>query len=382
MTSNHPSGRPPLSTRRMFISRSGYTLGGIALLGSTGILTACGDDDEPAAGTSDSASSPSTTAGAPGTTMAPGTTVPADLTEVRAQFSWIPAAEWASWYMADSGGFFTANGIKGGLLHGGPNTPAVTQVIAGGGAEIGLAADELEVIRANAEGGDYVILAASYQRSPFGYTWLADTQIETAADLVGKRIGGVQGDQIRIDAIFKINGLPVEYEFIPMSYDPQPLVDGDMDVITSYVTNQPISLRMAGTETVAKTFSEFGLTTYGDVIFAPRAWVEANRDVAVRYFKGLLAGAQANIDDPDAVIPLLIDDYGKDAELDAEFEAAANLEYIKLMTSPYTDANGLLAMDPAFLESSVWPAYEAAGETALPDIATLVDTTILADAKK
>jgi ABC-type nitrate/sulfonate/bicarbonate transport system substrate-binding protein len=372
MTTHHPGGLPLLPSRRLFIRRSSLTLGGFALLGSSGLLAACGSDDK----TSDAGTTPTT--GAPATTGAP---VPADLTEVRAQFSWIPAAEWASWYMGDSQGFFAANGIKAGLLHGGPNTPAVTQVIAGGGAEIGLAADELEVIRANAEGGDYVILAASYQRSPFGYTWLKDTPISGPADLVGKRIGGVQGDQIRIEAVFKINGLPVDYEFVPMSFDPQPLVDGEMDVITSYVTNQPISLGMAGVETVAKTFSEFGLTTYGDVIFAPREWVTGNRDVAVSYFKGLLAGAAANIAAPDAVIPLLVDDYGKDAELDATFEAAANLEYIKLMTSDFTDANGLLSMDPAYLASSVWPAYEAAGETSLPDIATLVDTTILADAQ-
>ena len=65
-------------------------------------------------------------------------------------------------------------------------------------------------------------------------------------DLVGKRIGGVQGDQIRIDAVFKINDLESDYEFVPMSFDPQPLVDGEMDLITCYVTNQPIQLQLQG----------------------------------------------------------------------------------------------------------------------------------------
>lgn len=371
------------TTRRMFINRSGLTLGSIVVLGSSGVLAACGDDDKESAATTGTAASATnaptaTDAAAPAATTAPAA---GDLTEVRTQFSWIAAAEWASWYMADSQGFFAANGIKGGLLHGGPNTPAVTQVVAGGGSEIGLAADELEVIRANAEGADYVILAASYQQSPFGYCWLADTPISEAKDLVGKRIGGVQGDQIRIDAVFKINNLPVDYEFVPMSYDAQPLVDGEMDVMTAYVTNQPISLKLAGVETKSKTFSEFGLTTYGDVMFAPRAWLDANRDVAVRYFKGLVAGAEANIANPDTVIPLLVDKYGADAELDAAFEAEANKAYIALMTSDFTEANGLLSMDPAYLASSVWPAYEAAGETSLPDISKLVDTSILADAQ-
>jgi ABC-type nitrate/sulfonate/bicarbonate transport system substrate-binding protein len=284
--------------------------------------------------------------------------------------------------MADSQGYFTANQIKSTLLHGGPNTPAVSQLIAGGGAEIGLAADELEIIKANADGADYVILAASYQRSPFGYCWLAATPISKPADLVGKRIGGVQGDQIRIDAVFKINGLPVDYEFVPMSFDPQPLVDGEMDVITAYVTNQPISLKLKGIETKSATFSDFGLTTYGDVIFAPRAWLTKNRDVAVRYFKALIAGAEANVADPNKVIPLLISNYGKDAELDEKFEATANPAYIALMKSDFTEKNGLLAIDTDYVKKSVYPALEAAGEKNLPDVAKLFDTSIAADARK
>ena len=116
------------TTRRQFINRSSRAAGGIALLGaSSRFLLACGSDED------DSAATAATAGAAPPAT-------------VRSAFSWIPDVEWASWYMAESQGFFTANAIESTLLHGGPNTPAVSQVIAGGGAEIGLAADELELI--------------------------------------------------------------------------------------------------------------------------------------------------------------------------------------------------------------------------------------------
>jgi ABC-type nitrate/sulfonate/bicarbonate transport system substrate-binding protein len=363
-------------TRRNFLGRSGRTLGGAVLLGSGAqlLLAACGDDDDDAAPATTAAgsSAPATTAGGGGS---------GETTQVRVQFSWIPAAEWAPWYLADSDGYFAANGIAAGLLHGGPNTPAVTQLLAGGDAELGLSADELEVIKANGEGGDYVIIGASYQRSPFGYTWLAETDIAGPEDLVGKRIGGIQGDQIRIEAVFALNDLPVEYEFIPMSYDPQPLVDGEMDVITAYVTNQPIQLKLQGIETNSATFSDFGLTTYGDPIFTPRSWLEENHDTAVAYMKALIAGAEANIADPDKMVPLLIDKYGVDAELDADFEAEANRAYNALMESDYTATHGLYAMDPDYLADSVWPAYEAAGETDLPDIESLVDFSVVTEAR-
>ena len=111
----------------------------------------------------------------------------------------------------------------------------------------GVASDELQLINANKEGADFVILGAMYQRSPYGYAWLAE---HPDRDGRGPRRQadrpGDQGDQIRVDAMFKVNGLEPDYEIVPMSFDPQPLVDGDVDVITRYVTNQPIQLAAAG----------------------------------------------------------------------------------------------------------------------------------------
>jgi len=376
-------------TRRRFLTRSTRLLGGATLLSSIPILAACGDDDDDdtassgtAAGTATTAATATTSASsaAPGTTAAAGTTPAEPLGTVGTQFSWVPDIEWAAWYLAEANGYFAARGVESVLGHGGPNTPAVVQVLASGEGNIGLSGDELEILKANQTGADYVAIAAMYQRSPFGYCWLTETEISTAEDLVGKRIGGVQGDQIRIDAVFEVNGLPVDYEFVPMSFDPQPLVDGEMDVITAYVTNQPVQLGLQGIDASAAPFSDFGLKSYGDVIFASRAYLDANRELVVAYLAGLLDGVDANRADPMEVIPILVEQYGADAEIDEEYAVAGNPAYIALMDSDFTEANGLLSIDPVYLENEVWPGLEAAGETDLPDVASFVDTTFLADA--
>jgi ABC-type nitrate/sulfonate/bicarbonate transport system substrate-binding protein len=365
-----------MHNRRAFLARSAHLLGGATLLSAVPLLTACGDDDDGQnAGTSSGTAAAGTTPATSG-----GSSPAASLGTVRTQFSWVPDIEWAAWYLAESNGYFGARGVTSVLGHGGPNTPAVVQLLAAGDGDIGLSGDELEILKANATGADYVAIAAMYQRSPFGYCWLAETDIKGAEDLVGKRIGGVQGDQIRIEAIFELNGLPVEYEFVPMSFDPQPLVDGEMDVITAYVTNQPVQLGLQGIETGSAPFSDFGLKSYGDVLFGSRAWIDANRDLVVGYLAALLEGVAANRADPTAVIPILIDTYGADNEIDEEYATAGNPAYIALMDSEFTDANGLLSMDPEFLENEVWPGLEAAGETNLPDVASFLDTTLLADA--
>ena len=115
----HPVSQP---TRRTFLRQSSLALGGAALLAQPRVRRVL------------------------------TSSAPAESTHVRTAFSWIPAAEWGSWYLAEANGDFSANGIDSELLHGGPNTPAVSQIMAGGGAEIGLAADELELINSNAEG--------------------------------------------------------------------------------------------------------------------------------------------------------------------------------------------------------------------------------------
>jgi ABC-type nitrate/sulfonate/bicarbonate transport system substrate-binding protein len=353
-----------MPTRREFLGRS--LVGGAALLGATPLL---GIGNATAA------------RGAAGIRSSRrASTVPAALGTVVTQFSWVPDIEWAAWYLAEANGYFAGQGVTSELGHGGPNTPAVVQLMASGEGDIGISGDELEILNANATGADYVAIAAMYQRSPFGYAWLAETDITSAEDLVGLRIGGVQGDQIRIDAIFELNGLPVDYEFVPMSFDPQPLVDGDVDVITAYVTNQPVQLELRGIATGSAPFSDFGLKSYGDVLFASRAYLDENRDLVVAYLRGLLEGVDANRADPDAVIPILTERYGADNEIDEEYARAGNPAYIALMDSEFTDANGLLSMDPAFLEDEVWPGLEAAGTTDLPDVAEFLDPSLLAEA--
>lgn len=299
---------------------------------------------------------------------------------VRWQFNWVPDVEWGSWYVADSTGLFAKQHVPVRLIHGGPNTPSVTQLVAAGQADIGVSSDELEILHANAKGGDFVVIGAMYQRSPFGYTWLTKSGISSPADLVGKRIGGAQGDQIRIEAVFKVNKLPVHYTFVPMSYDPHPLVKGEMDAITSYTTNQPIQLRQEGVDVTAVTFSDFGLKSYGDVLFASRKYLDAHHDDVVAALAGLLAGTEANVADPSVAVGLTVDKYGKDNKLSRKFEVAANTGFIELLSSDYTKANGLLSVDPDYMGGKIFAGYRAAGEKNLPPIAKFVDHSYMAAA--
>src|SRR5690606_1253518 len=105
------------------------------------------------------------------------------------------------------------------------------------------------------------------QSSPLGFMWLPDSGISGIEDLVGRRIGAPQGNERFIDAVMQVNGIEPDYTFVPMGFDPQPLVDGEMDAMTVFVTNQPITLALQGIENESVTLAEWGLPQYADVMF-------------------------------------------------------------------------------------------------------------------
>lgn len=341
--------------RRAFLARSAGAMGGLTFVSAVPILSACGDDSAPSG-------------------TASGT--------VGSVFNWVPDIEWSAWYLAEEDGFFGTRGVTSELIHGGPNTPQVVQVLAAGDGHVGLASGELEIITANNEGSDFVQLAAMYQFNPLGLTWLAETPI-TAGDvstLSGLTIGGSQGEQPKIDSAFIIAGLEPEYEFFPMSFDPTPLSAGEVDVITSYAVNQPIRFEQQGIATETTTWSDWGLPSYGDNLFVSKAWLDENRDLMVAYLAALLEGVNANRADPNRVIPIITERYSDDFDIDEVYFEAANPAYIALMDSSFTDANGLLSIDKDQLENEVWPALEAGGNTDLPDVNDYADTSVLEDA--
>jgi ABC-type nitrate/sulfonate/bicarbonate transport system substrate-binding protein len=343
-------GRPVLGRRGV-----GRAIGAVVMAVAVALSAACSSEDDSGGG--------------------------AGTTTIRFGFNWVHDIEWASWYLAEKNGYFQQHDVDVELVAGGENTPAVSQLIAADKVDMGVASDELQIINANKEGGDFVVIGAMYQRSPYGLTWLTKSGITKPADLVGKRIGGHQGEQPRLDAVFKANGLPAKYTFVPVSYDPEPLVKGDVDVITSYSTNQTISLGLQGVETKAITFSDFGLPSYGDLIFASRAYLDAHRDAVSGFLAALRQGIEANVADPAAGAKVLVETHGADAKIDEKYAAAANPAYIALLDSDWTKANGRLSIDPAFLTDKVFAGYRQAGEKDLPDVSKFVDLSFLEAAK-
>jgi ABC-type nitrate/sulfonate/bicarbonate transport system substrate-binding protein len=352
LTTNTRLTSPVPWNRRTFLRTAG--LAGLGL-GTLPALAACGDD-EPEAD---------------------------ELASIRVALGWISNVEFAGFWIADDRGYYAEENLEVEFLGGGPNAPDPTQQLASGSVEIGVPVALQMFLQAVHEGNDFVTYGAMFQSSPAGFLSLADKPILAAEDLVGATILGQQGVQPFVEAALRVNGLPVEYDFIPVGFEPSPLVEGQGDVYTCFVTNQPISLEteygmVEGEDYFTVTYEDLGMPSYAGMVCSQRSYLEENRGVVERFMRATVRGWQDNNSgDPAAAAQLATEKYGADLGLDVDQQTRENELQIPLTESDLTRERGLFRIDTELMSTTMYEALRAAEIADLPDVGSIVDELVL-----
>lgn len=347
-----------IDTRRQFLMKGSVVVGGVLVGGN--LLAACGDDDD------DSEQN-----GGGGRPTA----------DVKLGMNWVKDVEFAGYYIGIEEGFYRDEGVDLELISGGPNAPESVQMVASGTADIGISSDLIQIFDTIEKGTPLVMFAAKFQQSPAGLASLPDNPVRTAKDMVGKRIGGPQGDQRFFDTVLAVNGLkPGDYEFVPTGFDPEPLAKGDVDALSVFVTNQPLTLEAQGVDVVAVTYAEMGLASYADILYAERDYVESNRDTVVGFLRGTIKGWETQNASPEKGAQLTVDKYGADLGLKLEDEVREAKAMIPLMQSDVTKEKGIFWMSAEELGGPMYEALEASGRKNLPPVDEALDLTLIEEA--
>ncbi|HEY0575016.1 MAG TPA: ABC transporter substrate-binding protein [Pseudonocardia sp.] len=346
---------PAAWSRRRLLRTAG--LAGLGLAAGPSLLAACGGAESGA---------PAPAAGG---------------THLRVALGWITNVEFAGYWVAQDRGYYQQEGLQVEFLPGGPNAPTATATLASGGADIGIPVALQEFISAVNSGNDFVTYASQFQNTPAGFLSLAKKPVRAAADLVDATVLGQQGVQPYVEAAMKLAKVPVRYKFIPVGYDPSPLLDGQGDVYTCFATNQPITLEQRGlkpgTDFFVTTYEQLGLAQYTSLLCSSRSWLAANRGTVVKFMRASIRGWQDNAADPSGAAKLAVDKYGADLGLDLAQQTRENQLQIAFTQSPTTQSSGLMRIDPKRLSGPMYTAFAAAGVSPLPDVAKVVDTTVL-----
>jgi ABC-type nitrate/sulfonate/bicarbonate transport system substrate-binding protein len=337
---------------------------GLGSLGLSGLLAACGGNDS----TTARASSSSTSTAAPAT--------------LKVALGWIKNVEFGGYWLADNKGYYADENLTVQFIAGGTNAPDPTVSVSAGSADIGVHASMQTLVESIPKGNDFVMIGTQFQTSPGGLLSLASDPVTSAKDLVGAKILGQQGVQPLLDAIFTVAGLPKKYTFVPVGYDPGPLLKKQGKAYTCFVTNQPIILEESkglkeGKDYRVVTYADLGLPQYSDIVFSKRSFLDDKADVLQRFMRATIRGWQDNAKDPAVAAKLAVEKYGVDLGLDLKQQTRENQLQIPLTESTLTKSKGLFRIDESLLAGKMFTALHAAGVTKLPDPAKIVDHTVL-----
>lgn len=338
--------------------RSRRPLAAALVLVSALALTACGSSGRPAA---------EADAGELGT--------------LDVNLSWIKNAEFAGEYFADSKGYYTEAGFDAvNLISGGPSGASTESMVLAGSALVGTSSPLGVAPVIQDENAPLKIIGTTYQKNPFTIISLGDDAIETPRDLVGKRIGVQSGvNETLFDALLEVNGIDAaEVEKVPVQYDPQPLVNGEVDGFFGYTTNEALTLELAGEEVVNLPFAEHGLPFVAESFVTTQDAIDNDREALKAFLEATIRGWQDAVADPEESARLAVEEYGADLGLDLEKETRqAEIQNEQLVVSEDTEANGLFTVTDELVAQNI----EVLGVAGYPDLTAedVFDLSLLAE---
>jgi NitT/TauT family transport system substrate-binding protein len=263
------------------------------------------------------------------------------------QLSWIHTVEFAGFYMAEEQGYYSEENLavelrSGGLDADGNIINAIDEVTSGR-ADFGVF-DGSSLVMAVNNGVPVVAIAAIYQRSPVAFVSLAEKGIVAPQDLVGATVAlDVASSGPLFSTLLNTQHVdPNQVRVVQRTdFSIAPLVNGEVDVIDGWVTNEVVALELEGHESNLILPSDYGLDVYPNLIFTTKDMVTNNPDLVERFLRATLRGMRSAIDDPDTAAALVLN-YNSERIL--EVETAAMQRSLPLL-APAGSQPGMMRAD-------------------------------------
>ncbi|MFG6444609.1 ABC transporter substrate-binding protein [Microbacterium sp. P06] len=261
------------------------------------------------------------------------------------QLSWILNEEFAGEYFADSRGYFTDAGFSSVNMVPGPSS-GVSEV-ASGTADVAIG-DAVGVGAAIAsEGAPLKIIGTTFQRNPLTIVSLATgADIATPEDMIGKRIGVQDANTSSFQALLAANDIDAsELEIVPVQYDASPVVNGEVDGMVAFVTNQSVIIEAQGVDVTDLLFADNGLPFVAESFVTTDQAIAEDRERLKAFLVAEIRGWTDAVNDPAEGARLAVEEYGADLGLDLDTAiAGATAQAELLVVSDDTVENGLFTI--------------------------------------
>ncbi len=265
--------------------------------------------------------------------------------KVSLRLPWLLNVQSAGYVMAREKGFYADAGLDVDIMPGGPNLNS-TALVASGANTFGTN-DVGQILLGDANGMDLVMVAACFQRHPAGVVSLEKSDIKKPADLVGKTLAYNEGGPWSLTkAMLAKAGVPLEKIKLVVSPSDQLLVNGSVDAKTGFVINEAVALDLQGHKTSTLLPSDFGVSTYAEVIFAARRTVDGNPDLVKRFVAATQKGYDYAYAHKDEAVKTVV---GLNNQLDPVQQAKQMELQESFVYTDFSRARGACAFDGAVI---------------------------------
>ena len=230
------------------------------------------------------------------------------------QLKWIHQFNFAGYYAAAEKGFYKEAGLEVTIKEGRPGMDFVDEVISER-ANYGVEMPELLIARHN--GKPVVVLAAIFQHSPQIILARADSGIKSPHNLIGKKVMWRFDSAAELRAMLINENISLEQiKFLKLSWNINDLIDGKVDAIHAYVTDQPLSLEKAGIESTILYPINYGIDFYGDCLFTSEKELSEHPDRVSAFREASLLGWAYAMDNPEELMEIIREKYGSKITLE------------------------------------------------------------------
>mgnify|MGYP006188509341 CR=1 FL=1 len=231
------------------------------------------------------------------------------LQQVSLQLKWRHQFQFAGYYAAIARGYYRDAGLDVQLREADNAQLDPFAAVLSGEADFGTGNPDLLLYRE--QGLDPVILAVIFQHSPLALVALERSKVRHLHDLAGRRVQ-LEGSAAELQAFFRRERLdPGTFKVLPHHFDTTALLNGQVDAMSVYITDELYELKRQGLEYRLFQPASAGIDFYGDNLFTRRQLLQQNPDLVRRFRAASLRGWEYALAHPAEIIDLIYERYSQ-----------------------------------------------------------------------
>jgi NitT/TauT family transport system substrate-binding protein len=230
------------------------------------------------------------------------------LTRINFQSSWLYSSNQTGEVCAKRMGFYEQEGLELNIAQGGPNVDGLS-LVAAGRYELGQFSSTPSLMVAISQNVPIKCFAIGAQQHPFAFFSRKRNAVRSARDLVGKRIGVSPTSLILVRALLAKNAIDLrDVSLVMVGSDMEPLVKGEVDVMTGWLTNTP-ALKILGSDRVDLRLWDAGVRLYALPYYATLQTIHDHADLLSRFVRATSKGWEFAFNNRQKALELLVAEF-------------------------------------------------------------------------